>query len=179
MSHEAELNGLNLEKLRRSLDIIREQASDADKQAELNVRRARALWTRGLKVKVFCGRASFKVDEPVEPTTAVESPTAIEYVLGGLAACVAIGFIYNATLQGIQVDGLEVVAEGKINNILTFLGLSREGHAGFDEIMLKLYVRASASEEALMKVLEYSVATSPVANTMTRWVSLRTELKTF
>jgi len=177
MSQPKELNGIDVDRLQSSLESIGEQAKDADKASEMNIRRARALWLSGLRVKVFSGRTSFQVDEPVEPNYKSESPTAVEYLLGSLAACVAVGFVYNATLKRIRVEAVEVSATGRINNILSFLGLSSDGHPGYEEVTLKTYVRSDAPEEVLKTILEQSVATSPVANSLSRRVAVKTELK--
>ncbi len=174
------VNGVDVGKVRDALRVVGEQASVAENRVRMNLRRARAIWPGGgLSVRVFCGRASFRVDEPVEPGAGGEAPTAVEYLLGSLAACVAVGVVYNASLRNISLDSLEVAAEGRINNILTFLGLESSGHPGFEEVSLKVYVRSSAREEELRELVEHSIATSPVVNSLTRSVQVKHELKVF
>ncbi|MEO0158039.1 MAG: OsmC family protein, partial [candidate division WOR-3 bacterium] len=100
----------------------------------------------------------------------------VEYVLAALGGCLTVGFVLNATKNNIKIDALEVSLEGRIDNILTFLGLSDEGHPGYREITAKLYVRASADQKTLEEVWRKTVETSPVGNTLSRTVRIIPQL---
>jgi uncharacterized OsmC-like protein len=52
----------------------------------------------------------------------------------------------------------------------------REGHPGYREIKVKLYVKADAQREVLERIWAETLETSPVANSLTRVVSLTPEL---
>ena len=66
----------------------------------------------------------------------------MEYVLGALGACLATGFVLNASRQGIEIYDMEVVLDASQDNVFTFLGLGGEGHSGFDGIKAKLFVKS-------------------------------------
>ena len=167
-----ELNGLKLADLAEALEGIK-----ADPEKAQSYRwSARARWAGGFKSKVSARDHQFVVDEPAGFASVDEAPTSVEYVLGALGACLATGFVYNATKRGIELYNLEVALEGLTDNVLTFLGLSEEGHAGYREIDAKLYVQAEADEAALREVWEQTVKTSPVGNSLSHSVSLKPEL---
>lgn len=86
------------------------------------------------------------------------------------------GFVLNATKRGVAVKNLEFALDGSIDNILTFLGLSQDGHPGFREIKVKAFAQADADEATLQEIWKETVSTSPVGNTLTRSVSIQPEL---
>ena len=166
-----EVNGVNVETLKEALKIVEEQSKDVEKRRLMNIRRARVSWIGGLKAKARSGNGSFIVDESVgEPT---ETPTAVEYMLGTLGACIVIGFVYLATLRNITIHNLEVSLEGELDNINVFLALSDEGHSGYKSISLTLYVSADADEETLRKIFEEAIRRSPLVSTLNNAVEVK------
>ena len=97
-------------------------------------------------------------------------------MLGAYGACLATGFVLNATKRGINVWNMEVSLESTQNNSFRFLGINDEGHPGFDVVTAKLYVQADADEQTIREIWDHSVRTSPVANSLAREVELKTEV---
>ena len=100
----------------------------------------------------------------------------MEYVLGALGACLATGFVLNASREGIEIYNMEVVLDSTQDNVFTFLGLGGEGHSGFDAITAKLFVQADTDEATLRRLWEQTVRTSPVGNSMIHVVPIQAEL---
>lgn len=169
----AELNGLDLDKV---VGLAQQFQSDPDAAQPLNKWNARVRWLGGFKGEALIRNHTFVIDEPADLVGQDVAPNAVEYVLGALGACLTVGFVLNATKRGIPIRNLEIALEGDIDNILTFLGLSQEGHPGYKEIATKAYVDAEADEAVLTKIWQETVATSPVGNTLARAVTLRPEL---
>ena len=169
---DEELNGLNLSELKGAIEAIK---IDPEK-ARSHKWTSRVLWQGGFKAKAFTKHHSFIVDEPAKFASKGEGPTAVEYVLGALGACLTAGFVLNATKKGIEIYNMEVALEGEIDNILTFLGLSEEGHPGYREISAKLYVSADADRETLEEIWEETLETSPVGNSLSRIVTIKPAL---
>lgn len=169
---DEELNGLNLRELQEAMEAIKAEPE----KARSHKWTSRVLWQGGFKAKAFTRHHSFIVDEPAKFGSSGEGPTAVEYVLGALGACLATGFVLNATKRGIEIYNLEVALEGEIDNILTFLGLSEEGHSGYREISAKLYVSAEADRETLEGIWEETLKTSPVGNSLSRTVAIKPSL---
>ncbi len=165
------LNGVDVEALESSLAVIGAQPEAAHAPKTSRVR-----WLSGLKFKTLVRNHSFLVDEPAHLAGEDESPNSVEYVLGAYGACLATGFVLNATKRGITIRNLEVSLESTQNNVFTFLGLGSEGHPGFEEIKAKLYVQADADEAAIREIWDHTVKTSPVHNILTRTARISTEL---
>lgn len=166
-----QLNGMAPAEIDAKLAVLAQhpEAAQAPK-------RSRVRWINGLKAKVFIRDQTFVVDESPGMADEAEAPNAMEYVLGALGGCLATGFVFNATRQGVRVQNLEVSLESTQDNIFTFLGLASEGHPGFCDIRAKLYVQADATADTVRQIWEYTVRTSPVFNSLTRPVNVATDI---
>ena len=100
-------------------------------------------------------------DEPPVLLGSNAGPNAVEAVLHALASCLAVGFVYNAAAQGVQVDGLEFDLEGDID-LHGFLGLSEQIRPGYQNIRVSYRVKSDAPRAKLEELCEYVQKTSPV-----------------
>ncbi len=151
-------------------DAAYEQARDYRWQTRIH-------WDGGLQAKVFCRNHSWMVGQPASFDVRDAAPSAVEYVLGALGACLAIGFQIRASQQKIVIDELEISLSGKIDNIFVFLGTEQEGHSGFNEISGTIYVASDADDEVLEQLWDETLAASPVTNTMSRDVDIDVDLR--
>jgi len=167
------INGVDVDAFQAALEAVGSQP--AAKQAP---KASRVRWMNGLQFKAMVRNHTFIVDEPAYLTGEDTSPNSVEYVLGAYGACLATGFVMNATKQGIKIRNLEVALESTQNNVFTFLGLnpSTDGHPGFEEIIAKLFVQADADEATLHKIWEHTITTSPVHNILTRIATIKPEV---
>ncbi len=165
------LNGLDVAAMQAAIAAVGAQPEAAHAPKTSRVR-----WLSGLKFKAFVRNHSFVVDEPAHLAGEDESPNSMEYVLGAYGACLATGFVLNATQRGIAVRNLEVALESRQDNVFTFLGLSSEGHPGFDEITAKLYVQADADVATIREIWDHTVKTSPVGNSLARCVTIKADV---
>ncbi|MGH2522382.1 MAG: OsmC family protein [Anaerolineales bacterium] len=174
MSEEKKIiNGIDVDAFQEALQIV-----GANPGASHAPKASRVRWMEGLKFKAFVRNHSFIVDEPAHLTGEDTSPNSVEYVLGAYGACLATGFVMNASKRGIAIRNLEVSLESTQDNVFTFLGLAppTEGHPGFDEIKAKLYVQADADEAAVREIWEHTIQTSPVHNILTRSATIKPEV---
>ena len=165
------LNGVDLDDLEVGLKDIGEQ-----EEARHARKRSRIQWLGGFRFNSFVRNNTFVVEEPASPTVTEQAPNSMEYVLGALGACLATGFVLNATQRGVTVHNLEVALDSSQDNVFTFFGLSDEGHPGFQEIRAKLYVQAEADEGIIREIWDQAVKTSPVGNSLGRTVTITPEL---
>jgi len=167
------VNGIDLEAFQSALEVVGSQPA-----AKHAPKASRVRWVNGLKFKALVRNHTFIVDEPAHLTGEDTSPNSVEYVLGAYGACLATGFVMNASKQGIKIRNLEVSLESTQNNVFTFLGLepSTDGHPGFEEITAKLFVQANADEATLRKIWEHTITTSPVHNILTRIATIKPEV---
>jgi uncharacterized OsmC-like protein len=76
-----------------------------------------------------------KVDEPEALAGADTAANPVEYALASLASCQAITYRFWAQKLGIQLDGLEIAAEGDLD-LQGFFGLDGRVRPGFTAIRL-------------------------------------------
>src|SRR5947209_13573152 len=132
MAEQKIVNGIDVPALDAALKTVGAQPAAAQAPKSSRVR-----WQSGLKFKVQVRNHSFLVDEPTHLTGEDTSPNSMEYVLGAYGACLATGFILNATKRGIHVRNMEVAVESTQNNSFAFLGINDDGHPGFDVVTAK------------------------------------------
>ncbi|HTK11659.1 MAG TPA: OsmC family protein [Ktedonobacteraceae bacterium] len=114
------------------------------------------------------------IDEPPHLLGQNTAPNPSEAVLAALGACLAVGFVANATQRGIQLRNVTVELEGDIDvSAVWGLGDIPEGKtAGFTAIRVKAHLDADAAPEVLAEIVEHATKWSPVANTMRNPVAL-------
>ncbi|WP_394796952.1 sulfurtransferase TusA family protein [Armatimonas sp.] len=153
--------------------------SDAAAEQAKNYRwRARAHWQASENtVKVYARNHGWDVGQPASFDVKDAAPSAVEYVLNALAACLAMGLQLRASRAGVTIDELEVALSASIENINVFLGLETDGHAGFKEITGTAYVQSDSDDATIQKLWAETLRTSPVANSLTRPVPLTIEVK--
>src|SRR3954464_11840074 len=87
------------------------------------------------EVKLTSREHVIEVDEPGSLAGGTLHANPVEYALAALASCQAITYRFWAAKLGIELEGLEVAAEGDID-LHGFFGLDAATRAGFDDIRL-------------------------------------------
>ena len=167
-----ELNGLDLGTMQALVQTIQTDPKAAEPYNEWS---ARVRWKGGFRSQALVRDHTFLVDEPADLVGKDAAPNAAEYLLGAYGSCLATGFVLNATKRGVTLRDLEVTVDGRIENILTFFGMSDDGHPGYREITARAYVDADTDDLTLQEIWRETVKSSPVGNSLTRSVVLRGE----
>lgn len=162
--------------------FIRKKAADAVfwqdlEQAKNFVWRARVRGRGGMAAEVFVRNHSFTVGQPASFDTADRAISAVEYVLGSLGACLAVGFQWRASQKGIAVHNLEVALQARAQDILVYLGLQDAGNPGLTDVRAIVHVDADADAEALAELLAETVRRSPVTQTFQNAGTFHAEIR--
>ena len=115
-------------------------------------------------------------DEPPILLGANVGPNAVEAILHALASCLAVGFIYNAAAQGIEVESLKFDMEGDLD-LRAFLGLSEEVRPGYESIRLTYQIKSNAPREKIVELCNYVQKTSPVLDILRNPIPVSISLK--
>jgi len=118
------------------------------------------------RATVFVRQHQFTVGVPVQCDAAYDAITALEYVLGAIGADVVNGFRALARKRRVEVDQVEAVIQGELNNPLTYLGVVGEsGHPGLEQVSVKVYVASLAAAEEIQRVWQEMLDKSPLVRT--------------
>lgn len=178
-------NGVNVDQLVGTIEAIKGDPDIAKFQF-----RAETKWVNGghcqTKIKNFYGakaedtsRTKSLVLEGDEPSVLLgedHGANAVEAVLHALASCLCVGFVYNAAAQGITISSLDFSLEGNID-LHGFLGLSETMRPGYENIKVKIRVKADAPKEKLIELCSYAQKTSPVLDIIRNPVSVTVEME--
>lgn len=121
---------------------------------------------------------SFTVGRPVEFDADAGTVSAVEYLLGALAADVLHGFRTEAKRRRIRLDAAEATVEGRLDNPLTHLRVVGEtGHPGLSSASVKVYASSLDPEDELRAAWTDSLERSPLVRTLRPTVDLRLDLR--
>ena len=123
------------------------------------------------------------IDEPPALLGQDTAPNPSEAVLCALGACLAVGYMANASFHGITLSDIKIEMEADIDiSSVWGLGDIPEGkHVGFSAVRVKAFLEgekdgAPASRQKLAEIVENANAWSPVAGTLRNPVPVTAEL---
>lgn len=126
---------------------------------------------------VRAGKHEFFVDEPAALAGDDLAASPVEYALGSLAACQVVVYRLYAHALGIQVDDIDVRAEGDLDARRLF-GIDESVRAGFGAVRLQItlsgpesaerYDELRAAVDAHCPVLDIFANATPVTTTVTK-----------
>jgi uncharacterized OsmC-like protein len=179
------MNGVNVTQLVDTIELIKKDPSLARFRF-----RSRTLWDQGgrcaTEIDGFYGagaevtrarKHTVAGDEPAVLLGSDTAPNAVEAVLHALAACISVGYVYNAAARGIAIESLRFDAEGELD-LHAFLGLSETTRPGFERIAFTATVKADATRAQLEELCEYVQRTSPVLDVIRNPVPVSIKLVT-
>jgi len=172
----AKINGLNVQAAQDTIGAIA-----ADKSLARFQFRARNRWVDGTEnrstISDFYGagredtsrRKAFEYisDEPAVLFGNDAAANAGEFLLHTLAGCVTTTFVLHAMARGIVIRELSTELEGDID-LRGALGLDESVNPGFEQIRVRMDVKADCTEEELEKLFTYAREHSPIYNTISR-----------
>jgi uncharacterized OsmC-like protein len=171
----AAMNGVDVPVLFATLDLVREQQELAEFQF-----RASNEWVSGThnrtSIQNFygAGQEDFTRDGPFvidadHPAVLVgqdHGPTAVEYLLHAIAACLTHGIANVAAARGIELHRVTSTVEGDIS-LLGMLGIDTGVRNGYRQIRVHFEIEGDATPEQLEAVVRRSQDRSAVYDVLT------------
>jgi uncharacterized OsmC-like protein len=170
MTTQQNLNGVNVEQLMQTINLIKDDPSLASFQF-----RARNQWLNGghnrTTIQGFYGAGqedttrtqAFTMDND-EPTLLLgndQAPNPTEALFHALAGCLTTSLVYHAAARGIQLEEVESRLEGNLD-LRGFLGMSDQVRNGYDQIRVAFKIKGDATPEQLQELCELAKQRSPV-----------------
>ena len=75
-------------------------------------------------------------------------------------ACITVGYVAGASLQGITLESLEIRTRGELD-LRGFLGLSQDVVPGYEEIEYEVRIKGDGTAEQFTAIHENVLKTSP------------------
>src|SRR5262245_33247980 len=145
-------------------------------EAGQTVWKARTEWKNGFQSQAHIRDFTIPMDEPTALGGSDTAPNMVEVVLGAYGCCLTTGYVMNAALRGIRLEGVDIEVEGDLD-LRGFLALSQEAWPGYTDIRTKVYLTApQATPQQLRQLHEAVTKTSPVGCILQRPVRVSTEL---
>lgn len=103
-----------------------------------------------------------------------EGANPVEFLLHAIAGCVTTTFVLHAAARGIRIEEISTQLEGEID-LRGLLGLNDAVSPGYEQIRIKMDVKADCSDEELDALLAYARQHSPVCQSVCRPVPVIVE----
>jgi uncharacterized OsmC-like protein len=100
----------------------------------------------------------------------------VEQVLHGLAGCITTTLVYHAAAKGIKVHEMETSFEGDLD-LRGLLGLPGAKRNGYEEIRVRVKVKADASREEIEELVKLAERRSPVYDIVTNPVPVKVTIE--
>jgi uncharacterized OsmC-like protein len=171
------INDFNLEALGEYVEVIKNDSAEAI--AELAIT---ANWKGGVTTEITThpkkiGSAviekqfKYLIDEPEELLGKNLHPNPQDYILGGLAGCMMVGFVAGATSKGITLESVSLTIGGALD-LRGFLEVSPDASVGFEKLKFNFLVKGSGSQEDYDAIAEHVRKISPGYNTIANPVKI-------
>jgi uncharacterized OsmC-like protein len=112
-----------------------------------------------------------EADEPDVLLGRDQAANPVEHLLHALASCVTTSMIYHAAVRGIAVEEVESSLEGDLD-LRGFLGLAPSVRKGYQQIRLKLRIKADVTDQELNDLAALGPKFSPVFDSITKGVPI-------
>ncbi len=184
MPQEKKVNGVNVDQLFKTIELIKEKPEIARFKF-----RATNKWVDGTHnratVKDFYGAGQedasrepmvFELDEPPVLLGKNLGTNPVEYLLVALSGCLTTSLIAHASAKGIEIKGVESRYEGDLD-LRGFLGLSEDVKVGYENIRVYFKIDANISDEQKEELIRMAQKYSPVFNTIASPVPVSVQLE--
>ncbi len=165
--------GFDQQQLAQLIDHVKNEP-----EAGKTVWSATTNWQKGFQSQATIRSHTVPMDEPKLMGGSDTAPNMVEMVLGAYGCCLTTGFVANAAMRGIELEGVDISLDGDLD-LRSFFGLKspEEVSPGYTEVRAKISLKApGATPEQLQELYDAVVPTSPVGSIITRPVNVVTEL---
>ncbi len=114
---------------------------------------------------------TLEADEPAILLGKDLAANPVEYLLHALASCLTTSMVYHAAARGIAIEEVESSLEGDLD-LRGFLGLAPSVRKGYQQIRLKLRIKADVTDQELRELTSLGPNFSPVFDSITKGVPI-------
>jgi uncharacterized OsmC-like protein len=118
---------------------------------------------------------TFVIDEPKQLLGENTNPTPQEYLLGGMGACMVVGYTVGASVLGITLEKLEIDLKAGLD-LRGFLAVNPNSPIGFKDVIYTIRVKGNGTKEQLEQIHNTVIKTSPNRATIANKINILSEL---
>lgn len=115
-------------------------------------------------------------DEPEELLGTNSAPNPQELLMSALNACMIVGYVAGASVNGIELESVEIETHGELD-VRGFFGLSGEVPAGMPQIDYTVRIKGKGSAAQFEEIHRQVMATSPNFYHLSRPIQLNGKLE--
>lgn len=175
------VNGINLDALNQSKNMIKEDPSKA-----MTTFQVKTTWlgqtiseTKIESYKIggeeIKREFAFRVDEPFELCGSNTNPNPQEYLMGALNACMIVGYVAACALNGIKLEKLAIETQGEID-LRGFFALDQTVIPGYDHLNYTVHIKGDGTAEQFEKIHQFVKETSPNYYNVAKAITLNSKL---
>ncbi|MEX0804370.1 MAG: OsmC family protein [Candidatus Binatia bacterium] len=160
------VNGLDVDALHGVIDEVKKDPSKGIVEFKVKTgwkgqtRSETSVESCKLGGKEIKRRFTIKADEPLELLGENTSANPQELLMAALNACITVGYVAGAAVNGITLSKLEIETTGRLD-LRGFLGLDANIKPGYESIQYVVRIAGNATPEQFKEIHENVIKTSP------------------
>lgn len=105
-------------------------------------------------------RFQVQVDEPLELLGENTAPNPQEMLMTALNACIMVGYVVGASVEGITLEKVEIETRGQLD-LRGFLGIDPTVRPGYESLQYTVRLKGNGTPEQFRRIHETVCRTSP------------------
>lgn len=176
------VNGLDVGALRAVVDEVGKDAAKGAVEFRVNTRwkgGTRSETTvQGYKLGGTEVKRAFAIqaDEPFELLGENTAPNPQELLMAALNACITVGYVAGASVNGVRLDRVEVETSGALD-LRGFLGIDPRVPAGYESIRCTVRIAGDGTAEQFRAIHDNVMRTSPNFFNLSRPIRIDADLQ--
>jgi uncharacterized OsmC-like protein len=179
---KSRVNGLDLAALGETVEAIQQDAKKAIVGFDVTTR-----WTGQTRSETtvegytlggerIVRNHKIVADEPCELLGSDGAPNPQELLMAAFNACITVGYVAGASVNGITLDSLEIRTRGELD-LRGFLGLSDAVAPGYENVEYEVRIKGNGTPEQFEEIHQTVMKTSPNYFNFSRPIRLNGTLK--
>jgi uncharacterized OsmC-like protein len=176
------LNGLDVDALHGVIDEVKKDPSKGVVEFKVTTgwkgqaRSETAVESYKLAGNEIKRRFTINADEPIELLGENTSANPQELLMAALNACITVGYVAGAAINGITLSRLEIETTGRLD-LRGFLGLDPKIKPGYESLRYVVRIAGNGTPEQFKEIHENVMKTSPNYFNLSQPVKLEAKLE--
>jgi uncharacterized OsmC-like protein len=176
------VNGLDVDALRGIIEEVKKDPSKGVVEFKVKTgwkgqaRSETAVQSYKLGGKEIKRRFTINADEPLELLGENTSANPQELLMAALNACITVGYVAGAAVNGITLSRLEIETTGRLD-LRGFLGLDPKIKPGYESLQYVVRIAGNGTAEQFKEIHDNVIETSPNYFNLSQPVKLDAKLE--